>query len=41
MPPEKERQAELAELKEQSRYFKDTLEQINRRIEELEKQVQE
>ncbi len=36
--PERDRQAELADLKDQGKYFQDALEQINRRIEELEKQ---
>jgi len=38
-PPEDDRQAELAELREQSKYIQDTLKQINRRIEEIEKQI--
>ncbi len=41
MPAEGDPQAELTELKGQSRHLEDTLDQIRRRIEELEKHIKE
>jgi predicted nucleic acid-binding Zn-ribbon protein len=41
MPPEGDAQAELAELKGQSKYLQETLDQIHRRIDDIEMQVKE